>query len=131
MEQGQAYGHPVLYGDISDPDLLAAAHAERASLIVLTIDHSATALRTVSHVRNTFPQIPVIARARDLEESSRLLKAGATQVFPEAIEASLRLGAKTLQMVGTPADNIDLLLEGVRKRGYELVREETKNNKSP
>jgi len=126
VEQGQDYGHPVQYGDISDPELLAAVHAERASLVVLTIDHGPTALRTVSHLRNAYPRVPVIARARDLEASAQLLRVGATQAFPETIEASLRLGAKALQMVGAPADSVDLLLQGARQKGYELVRENDK-----
>jgi glutathione-regulated potassium-efflux system protein KefB len=131
VAQGQAYGHHVLYGDISEPELLAAAHAERASLVVLTIEHCDAALRAVSHLRNTYPRVPVIARARDLEACSRLLETGATQAFPEAIEASLRMGAKALQMVGAPADSVDLLIQGVRERGYELVREESNGDESP
>jgi len=132
VAQGRAYGHAVLYGDIADPELLAVAHVERASLVVITIDHSAVALRTVSHLRNTYPQVPVIARARDLEASAKLLRAGATQAFPEAIEASLRLGAEALQMVGAPADSVDLLMQGVRSQGYKLVHEERDDgSKSP
>ena len=131
VKQGRALGHPVLYGDISDAGLLAAAHAELFSLVVLTVDGSATALRTVSHLRSAYPQIPIVARARDLDASAELLKAGATQAFPETIEASLRLGAQALQMAGAPADNIELLMEGVRNRGYELVREESESGKSP
>jgi glutathione-regulated potassium-efflux system protein KefB len=124
VAQGRADGQPVMYGDISDPELLAAAHAERAALVVLTIDHGATALRAVSHLRNTYPQVPVIARARDLEASSHLLKAGATQAFPESIEASLRLSAEALQMLGAPADSVDQLLQGVRVQGYKVVRKQ-------
>ena len=120
---GRSAGQPVLYGDISDPALLAAAHAERASLIVLTIDHAGTALRAVTMLRDIYPGVPIIARARDLEASARLLEAGATHAYPEAIEASLRLGATALQMAGAPADNVDLLIQGVRERDYELVRD--------
>lgn len=123
VAQGRAENQLVLYGDISDPELLAAAHAERASLIVLTIDHAATALRAVSLLRNLYPQTPIIARARDLEASGQLLQAGATEAYPEAVEASLRLGAKALQMVGAPEENVELMLQGVRERGYELIRE--------
>ncbi len=123
VAQGQAIGHPVLYGDISDPELLATVHAERASLVVLTIKNVDNALRAVSHFHNTYPRVPVIASTRDLEACSRLIEAGATQAFPKAIEASLRLGAKALQMVGAPADNVDLLIQGVREKGSELVRE--------
>ncbi|AKH20090.1 cation:proton antiporter [Sedimenticola thiotaurini] len=124
VKRGKSNGHAVMYGDISDPDLLAAAHAERSSLVVLTIDQGPTAMRAVSHFRNTYPRIPVIARARDLESSARLLKAGATQAFPEAIEASLRLGAEALKMVGTAEDNVELLMDGIRSGGYQMVQEE-------
>lgn len=130
VAEGQACGHHVLYGDISDPELLAAAHAERASLVVLTVEHDTVAVRATSHLRNTYPGIPIIARARDLETCARLLDAGATEAFPEAIEASLRLGAKALEMVGAPGDNVDLLIQGVRQKGYELVRDKPKDDVS-
>ena len=130
VAQGQAAGLAVLYGDISDPGLLATIHAERASLIILTVDHAGTTLRAVSLLRNTYPGIPIIARARDLEASAGLLEAGATQAYPETIEASLRLGAMALQMVGAPGDNVDLLIQGVREKGYALVRDESTGNGS-
>ena len=128
VAQARAAGEHVLYGDISDPELLAAAHAERASLVVIAVDHPPMALRAVSFLRDNYPRVPVIARARDLEASSQLLAAGATQAFPEAIEASLRLGGAALQILGAPADNIDLLIESVRSSGYKLVREDVPND---
>lgn len=123
VAQGQADGHPVHYGDISDPELLATIHVERASLVVITIDHAAMALRAVSLLRKTCPQVPVIARARDLEASSQLLDAGATHAYPEAIEASLHLGATALQILRVPSDDIDLLVQGVRDWDYKPVLE--------
>lgn len=130
VAQGQACGHSVLYGEISNPELLAAANAGRASLVVITIDHADTALKAVSILRSTYPNLQIIARARDLEASSCLLKAGATEAYPEAIEASLRLGAAALQRVGAPADDVDMLLQGVRSGNYELVREGEQGDKS-
>jgi voltage-gated potassium channel Kch len=117
-----------MYGDISDPELLAAAHAEKATLAVLTINRGPTALQAVSHLRNIYPKVPIIARARDLDECAQLLAAGVTQAFPETLEASLRLGAIALQMVGAPAGNAEMLLQGVRDQGYELVRDETEDD---
>ena len=96
---------------------------------MLTVNHGPTALLAISHLRNIYPQVPIIARARDLEECARLLEAGATQAFPEALEASLRLGAEALQMVGTPSRNAELLLQGVRDKGYELISEDSENSK--
>lgn len=124
VAQGRADGHAVLYGDISDPELLAAIHVERAALVVITVDQPTTALRAMAFLRKTCPQVPVIARARDMETSSRLLDAGAVHAYPETIEASLRLGATALQLLHVPAEDIDSILQDVRNWDYKPVIEE-------
>lgn len=121
VKQGQKDGFPVYYGDIGDLDLLITAHTEHALLVILTIDHGATAERAVSHIRNSFPSIPVIARAHDLASVARLVEAGATHAYPEALESSLRLGALALQILNIPQDNVDMLMKGVRSDHYKLV----------
>ncbi|MES9945148.1 MAG: cation:proton antiporter [Candidatus Thiodiazotropha sp.] len=122
VAQGKKDGLPVYYGDISDPDLLDAVNVGNASLVVLTVDSGTVALRTTSHVRNTYPHVPVVSRARDLEACGHLVSAGASHAFPEALESSLRLGAIALQMVDVPNDSVDLLLQGVRQDNYTLVK---------
>ena len=121
VARGKEDGFPVYYGDIANPELLAAVHAEQAALVVLTVDREQTILQAISHVKNYYPGIPILTRARDLEASGRLIRAGATRALPEAVETSLRLATDTLRMVGVPVDNIDLLLAGVRRKNYELV----------
>lgn len=127
VAQGRADGHPILYGDISDPDLLAAVRVERAALVVITVDDAETAIRTVSHLRSRCPQVPVIARAKDLETSSRLIDAGATHAYPEAIEASLRLGATALQMLRVADKDVELIIQSVRDWDYNPVLEENQD----
>ncbi|MGC1952230.1 MAG: cation:proton antiporter [Gammaproteobacteria bacterium] len=123
VAQGRADAYPVSYGDVSDPGLLSAIHVERASLVVITVDGSTTALRAISYLRRTCPQVPVIARARDLETSTRLLDAGAVHAYPETIEASLRLGATALQILHVPSADIEQVIQGVRDWGYRPVLE--------
>ncbi|RPI38677.1 MAG: hypothetical protein EHM59_22890, partial [Betaproteobacteria bacterium] len=93
-------------------------------LVIITVDDHANALRTVAVLRTSCPHVPVIARARDLESSSRLIDAGATHAYPEAIEASLRLGATALRMLSIPTDDIDRMLQDVRDWDYKPVLEE-------
>jgi CPA2 family monovalent cation:H+ antiporter-2 len=123
VAQGRADGHSVLYGDISVPELLSAIHVERASLVVITVDKSSTALAVISHLRRTYPQVPIIARARDLETSTQLLQAGAVHAYPETIEASLRLGATALHILEVSSDDIDEVIQGVRDWDYKPVIE--------
>lgn len=121
VKQGQEDGFPVYFGDIGDLALLSTAHAEHASLVLLTIDHGPTAERAASHIRNNYPTVPVIARARDLQAVGRLMEAGATHAYPETVESSLRLGGMALEILNIPQDNVDLLLQGVRSDNYKLV----------
>ena len=121
VEQGRRDGIHVYYGDIGDPDLLATIKATEAVLVVLTIDDTAAAEHAVSHIRNSFSDVPIIARARDLQAVTRLVEAGATHAYPEAVESSLRLGGMALEILNTPQENVDLLLEGVRSDNYKLV----------
>ena len=131
VQQGRADGHPVLYGDIADPELLAAARAELASLAVITVDAHPVAIRAVAALRQHCPQVPVIARARDLEGSASLVAAGAVEAYPEAIEASLRLGATALRMLHIPTADIDLMLERIRDWDYQSVIESPVKENSP
>ncbi|MFW2373419.1 MAG: cation:proton antiporter [Gammaproteobacteria bacterium] len=128
VKQGQEDGFPVYYGDIGDLDLLITAHTEHAMLVILTIDQGPTAERAVSHIRNGFPSVPVIARAHDLASVSRLMEAGATHAYPEALESSLRLGALALQILNIPEDNVDLLMRGVRSDQYKLVDQDERGS---
>lgn len=121
VARGKEDGLPVLYGDIANPELLVKARIEEAALVVIAVDREQTALAAISHVRNLCPGVPVLARARDLEASGRLMAAGATVALPEAVESSLHLASDTLRMIGLPVDNIDLLLTNVRRKNYELV----------
>ncbi len=124
VAQGIKDGFPVYYGDISHSDLLDAADVGRAALVVLTIDSGPIALRAVSHIRNSFPHVPIVSRARDLEACGHLVSAGASHAFPEILESSLRLGAIALQMLDVPRDDVDLLLRGVRHDNYDLVKDD-------
>ena len=123
VQQGLADGHAVLYGDIADPELLAAARAEQARLAIVTVDSHAVALRAVAALRLHSPHLPVIARARDLAASSALIEAGAAHAYPETIEASLRLGATALRMLHIPTADIDLMLQDIRDWDYQAVIE--------
>lgn len=128
VKQGRENGHPVSYGDISDPGILTAIHVERASLVVIAVDDTAKALRTITFLRKYCPQVPIIARARDLDTSTRFLDAGATHAYPEAIEASLHLGETTLKMLNVADEDIDQVIQSVRDWGYIPVFQDKRDD---
>jgi CPA2 family monovalent cation:H+ antiporter-2 len=111
---------PLYYGDASRAELLQRAGVERAAAVVVTTNDAEAARRCVEMVRRHFPQVPVLARARDHEHARLLRAAGATGVVPETLEAGLQLSGHVLGALGMPAESRDDFLE--RQRERELAR---------
>lgn len=104
VAQARQLGKPVYYGDASRLEILHRAHLAHASLLVVTTDNRAAADRIVRTVRAVAPDLPIYARARDRKHAGQLLADGATEVVPEAVEASLQLAARVLVGLGFPPD---------------------------
>jgi CPA2 family monovalent cation:H+ antiporter-2 len=94
-------GLPVYYGDASRLEMLRRAHADRAAALVLTMNDPNANEHVVRVVRKEWSDLPVFARARDTVHATRLVQHGATDVVPEAVEATLQLGMRVLQSLGT------------------------------
>ena len=103
IARARAKGLPVFYGDASRVDVLAAAGAGRARAAVLTIDQPPAIDRAVAALHGHFPELRIFVRGHDPDHGRRLTEWGATAVVPEAVEASLQLGAIVLAATGTIA----------------------------
>ena len=116
----EARGHnlPVYYGDASRADVLKAAGVDRAQAVVITVDEPASAGRTVAVVRRLAPELPILARARDLVQCEELARAGATAVVPEVVEGSLQLVAALLRQLGASSEETEQILGEFRRETY-------------
>lgn len=88
------------FGDATQPDLLHTAGIEEARLLVIAIDQPERALDLVRHVKMTYPQVKVLARAFDRGQSYELEKAGADYVISETFHSALEMGKKALIDMG-------------------------------
>ena len=94
-------GLPIYYGDASRVEMLRRARAESAAALVVTMNDPKANEHVVRVVRKEWAELPVFARARDAAHATRLLQHGATGVVPETVEATLQLGMRVLQSLGT------------------------------
>ncbi len=94
------FGWPVHYGDATRLDLLRAAGADKAKLLVVAIDDRDKAKALVELAKDEFPNTTVIARAFDRRHAYELLEAGADEVERETYEAALNFGRRALVRLG-------------------------------
>jgi voltage-gated potassium channel Kch len=93
-------GLKVFYGDATRHDLLHAAGAEHAQLLVLALDRPEKNLELVATAKKHFPHLRILARASDWNDAYDLLDAGVEHVYRETLDASLRLGVDALRLLG-------------------------------
>ncbi|MEO5337697.1 MAG: cation:proton antiporter [Magnetospirillum sp. WYHS-4] len=111
-------GLPVFFGDAAQPAVLRAAGVERAQAVVITLNRPRHAEAAVSSVRHAATDVMILARAHDSRQREILLKAGATRVIPETIEASLQLAGLALQEAGLDPVEIERSLDDFRRAYY-------------
>jgi CPA2 family monovalent cation:H+ antiporter-2 len=92
--------YSVLFGDVGHAGLVERLHIGQASAIVLTMDDPVLVVRLTRSLRTAYPELPIIARARDADHAARLYRAGVTDAVPEAVEASLQLSEAVLVDIG-------------------------------
>lgn len=122
VAEARAAGEPVYFGDTTRHDILAAAGIDRASLVVISFDDDKAATRILESIRETNTKVPVLTRTRDDSHLQELLEAGATEVVPETLEASLTLVSHVLLMLAVPARQIHQLVNSTRRDRYRMLR---------
>ncbi|MFZ5755394.1 MAG: cation:proton antiporter [Pseudomonadota bacterium] len=122
VREAERTGDSVYFGDPVRRDVLRAAGIERAALLVISFDHVPTALRIVAHARSLRADVPILVRTRDDSGLADLQAAGATEVVPETLEASLMLVSHLFQVLGMPAARIQSVLDTTRRERYRLLR---------
>jgi CPA2 family monovalent cation:H+ antiporter-2 len=122
VARAKKIGLPVYYGDGSRREVLNAVGVDRARAAIITINDPTVAETAVRSIRAAVPQIPIIARALDLERVLMLEKAGANLAVSEMVEASLQLGGALLRSIGITDQEITRIMQIFRDRDYALAQ---------
>ena len=118
VEAARSFGYRVFYGDASRLDLLRTAGAATARVLVLAVDDVAQSLDIVDLVRAHFPQLEIVARARDVTHWNQLRDREVTLVQREMFESSLRSARSVLELLGRNA--ADAKATAMRFRAHNL-----------
>jgi CPA2 family monovalent cation:H+ antiporter-2 len=120
VRDARGRGYPVLFGDVSRPGLVERLELGNAAALVLTMDQPQLSLRIVRLVRRRFPELTIVARARDVFHAAELYRLGVTDAVPEALESSLQLSEAVLVDLGVAMGPV---IASIHEKRDELRKE--------
>jgi monovalent cation:proton antiporter-2 (CPA2) family protein len=116
------FGFKVFYGDASREDLLEAAGAADAKILVVAIDDREKILQIIETAQRSFPHLEIFARAFDRPHAYALLNAGVTHVYREVFDSSLAMAEDALVALGQHPYEAAQALRLFRKHDEALMR---------
>ena len=119
IRSAKPYGFKVHYGDGARADVLHAAGAHHARVIIVCIDKQDAVTRIVENVRRECPHSQLIVRAYDRRHALELVQRGAQHVVRETLESALEMGRQAVLALGATPDEADEVSKQVRHRDSE------------
>ncbi|MBD3895958.1 cation:proton antiporter [Halomonas sp. ML-15] len=123
VREARLAGQPVYFGDSSDLAVLENVGLGRARLLIISHDDRPAALKTLRQAVHLKAGIPAVVRTRDEGSVAELVAAGAHEVIPETLEASMLLTSHALQALGVPLYRVTRHLQEQRTSRYQMLRE--------
>jgi glutathione-regulated potassium-efflux system ancillary protein KefC len=127
IETLRKFGTKVFYGDATRADLLEAAGAEHAKILINAIDDVEANLQLTALVKRHFPHLKVVARARDVDHWYQLRQLGVEKPARETFESSLLIGRETLELLGLDAYEAREKADTFRRYNLKMLEDTLEN----
>lgn len=124
-------GFSVRFADVARPGSLDKLGIESADAIVLTMDDPVQQLRMTRQLRQKYPALPIISRARDADHAGALYQAGASDAVPETLESSLQLAEAVLIDLGVAMGPVIASIHDVRAKMRHDIMAKGKLEREP
>ncbi len=122
VELARRAGDAVIYGDGTAIEMLEAIGLERCRVLVLTFAEINASMKIVKAVRELRPELPILVRTQDDSKLEDLQQAGATEIVPETLEASLMLVSHVLLLLNVPVSRVVKTVGDIRNNRYSMLR---------
>ena len=131
VTRARAEGHNVVFGDIVRRELVDRLDLGHARALILTMDDPVLTVRLTRQVRAQFPDLPIIARARDPGHAAELYRAGVSDAVPETLESSLQLSEAVLVELGAAMGPVIASIHEKREELRNDIRAEARMSRDP
>jgi len=117
------FGFEVYYGDITRLDLMEAAGASEAELLIITIGDSDKAGNLIELTTKHYPKLKIAATASDRSAAYDLMDLGISTIRRETFGSALALGQDTLKLLGFDPYDAYRMMRIFRKNDEEMMPE--------
>jgi CPA2 family monovalent cation:H+ antiporter-2 len=93
-------GFRVYYGDATRLDLLQAAGADNAKILIAAIDAPEVNQALIATARKNFPNLHIMARAKNRMDAYELIDMGLNDIYRESLHTSVKLAVDVLGKLG-------------------------------
>jgi len=118
------YGGEVHFGDASRIDLLRAAGAEHAKIIVIATSNMETSLHIAETVARNFPNLTIVARARNRRHAHKLMDLGVRHIFRDTLLSSVEMSKSVLLQTGMDEEQAIDVANMFLERDEQLLAEQ-------
>lgn len=116
VREAREFGSRIHFGDGMRREVLRAAGAEEADIIVVCVDDAAVAKDIVNMAQSKFSQAELLVRAYDRTTAIDLIHMGIEEPVRETFESGLRMGLAALRAAGVSEEDADETIDDVRRR---------------
>lgn len=117
------FGSRVYYGDPTREEVMRAAGADKAKVLLLAIDNVEDSVRIAAMVRRRFPDLHIVARARNRHHVHLLMGVGVSQFVRETFFSSLKLSELVLKDLDIPAEQAERAIHIFAERDELMLHE--------
>jgi glutathione-regulated potassium-efflux system ancillary protein KefC len=121
------FGFKLFYGDASRVDLLEAAGARTAEVLVVAVDGREKISEIVGTAKKHFPNLRIFARAFDRVHAYELLNAGVNDVHREVFSSSLDMGEQVLVALGQHPFEAHRAAKAFKNLDEKIIREQARH----
>lgn len=118
IRAAEPFGFKIYYGDGTRLDVLHAAGAGNADLVLVSVNKKEDATKIAQLMRHEFPLVRVMVRSYDRGHAIQLREIGVDYELRETFESALQFGAQAIRLMGADEIEIEELIEGVRARDH-------------
>jgi glutathione-regulated potassium-efflux system ancillary protein KefC len=123
VESLRRFGWPAFYGDATRLDLLRVAGADKARVLVLAIDDVDQSVEVAKLVVENFPNLTVVARARNVTHYYKLHQLGVTLIERETFDSALMSARSVLELMGMEPHAARTQAWRFRRHNIELLHQ--------